>query len=54
MPPIVKTPVPEDWYTELRAAADAQGLSIAALLRLIIRGFLRGRYTPAEREVLER
>ena len=36
--------VPLDWHGELKSAAAAQGISTADLLRILIRGFLRGRY----------
>lgn len=44
--------VPKSWHLELKQAAEAQALTLSSLLRIIVRSFLRGRYTDAEREAL--
>ena len=49
----MKTQVPEDWYAELRAAAESLGISVAALLRLIVRDYLRNRYDDRTRADLQ-
>lgn len=49
----IRFDVPETWHREIKAAAKAQGLSIAGLCRIIVRGFLRNRYRDDERALLE-
>jgi len=44
--------VPRSWRDALAEAAGSQSISMADLLRLLIRQYLRGRYTGAEQAVL--
>jgi hypothetical protein len=45
--------VPAEWRDELAAAAAVQAISMADLLRLIVRSFLRNRYLETEQELLK-
>jgi len=45
--------VPASWRDALAEAAHAQRISLADLLRIIVRGFMRERYTPEQRAHLE-
>lgn len=45
--------VPIAWRDELIEAAAAQAISMAALCRLVLRGFLRGRHDPEQRAALD-
>jgi hypothetical protein len=40
----IRVRVPVEWLTELRTAAGSQGISVADLVRIVLRAFLRGRY----------
>lgn len=40
--------VPVAWHSELHQAAHSQRISLADLMRIIVRGFLRDRYTPEQ------
>lgn len=44
--------VPSDWRDELAKAAHAQRISLADLMRIVTRGFLRERYTPEQQAEL--
>lgn len=44
--------VPASVHSQLRDAADANGISLSDLCRLLFRAFLRGRFSEAERELL--
>jgi hypothetical protein len=44
--------VPRSWRTALTEAAKVQRISVADLLRIILRGFLRERYKADERREL--
>ena len=48
----IRFEVPRAWRDELKAAAEVQAITVSTLLRLIIRGFLRNRYTDEEQKVL--
>lgn len=48
----LRTKVPRSWREALQEAADSQAISVSDLMRLILRSFLRGRYSEAEREAL--
>lgn len=50
----IRFKVPRGWRDELHAAAEAQAISLSDLLRLVVRAFLRQRYTAGEQEVLAR
>jgi len=45
--------IPRAWKRELEEVARERSITLAALGRLVIGSFLRGRYTDSEREVLE-
>lgn len=45
--------VPAEWRDELAQAAQAQAISMADLLRILLRGFLRNRYDLEDRELLK-
>jgi hypothetical protein len=45
--------VPASWRDALQQAAHTQRIPLSNLLRMIVRGFLRERYTPEQREHLE-
>lgn len=42
--------VPKSWRDELVRTARTQQISSAALLRMMLRKFLRGRYSDAEQQ----
>ena len=44
--------MPRAWRDELLASAGSQAISMSDLLRLIVRGFLRNRYTVEQQEAL--
>ena len=44
--------IPRAWRDELATAAGNQAISFSDLMRLIVRGFLRNRYTLDQREAL--
>jgi hypothetical protein len=39
------TEIPISWWEALQDAAENQGLAVAQLVRMILRGFLRNRLT---------
>ena len=45
--------LPRAWRDELAQAASAQAISMADLMRILLRGFLRNRYELEEREILK-
>lgn len=45
--------IPRSWRDALAEAAGAHGISMAALCRLVLRGFLRERYNGRDRALLE-
>ena len=45
--------VPVEWWTELHAGAHARRLSLADLMRQLVRNFMLARYDDAERARLE-
>lgn len=44
--------VPVSWRDALAEAAHVQRIPLSNLVRIILRGFLRERYTPEQREHL--
>lgn len=44
--------IPRAWRDELAEAAGAQAISFSDMMRLIVRGFLRNRYSVEQREAL--
>jgi hypothetical protein len=44
--------VPATWKAELERAAQTQAIPLSALLRIILRGFLRDRYDEATQRSL--
>ena len=48
----IRVKVPESWRTELDVAAQAHAIQRVDLVRLILREFLRKRYSPEEQQVL--
>jgi hypothetical protein len=44
--------IPRNWRDALAEAAGTQGISMADLMRIVIRGFLRDRYNGDERAAL--
>jgi hypothetical protein len=48
----LRVKVPRSWRTELDVAARAHAITRADLTRLVLREFLRKRYSPDEQQVL--
>lgn len=44
--------LPREWRDELQGAARVRAISLADLMRIICRGFLRERYTDDEQAAL--
>ena len=44
--------VPRNWRDALTEVAESQGISMADLIRLLIRQYLRGRYSGDEQAAL--
>lgn len=51
--PELRVEIPAEWLALLHEAADAQAISLSALVRIVLRGFLRERLAPEERARLE-
>ena len=49
----VRFRVPAGWRDALAEAAHSQRISLADLLRIVVRGFIREKYSPEQRAHLE-
>lgn len=48
----IRFTVPRVWRDELKVVAEANAISLADILRGLVRQFMRNRYTPEQQEAL--